>query len=174
MLEAFLQGIELAFRIDTVLMMAAGLVLGMLVGALPGFTTIMAMAVLLPLSFFLDPMVGIPFLIGVYKGGSFGGSIPAILISMPGTGAAVATTFDGPAPTKKRQARKAMEMALFASVFGELSSDIITILAIGPIALIAMLIGPPELAAVLLLSLIIITVFAFAGSYVFRSNPADL
>lgn len=158
MFEAFLHGVELALRLDTILMMSAGLVLGMLVGALPGFTTVMAMAVLLPLSFFLDPMVGIPFLIGVYKGGIFGGSIPAILISMPGTGAAVATTFDGPALTKKRQARKAMEMALFASVFGDLSSDIITILAIGPIALIAMMIGPPELAAVLLLSLIIITV----------------
>ena len=50
--------------------------LGMLIGALPGFTTVMAMAVLLPLSFFLDPLVGIPFLLGVYKGGIFGGSIP--------------------------------------------------------------------------------------------------
>ena len=83
-------------------MMGLGLMLGMFVGALPGFTTIMAMAVLLPISFFLDPMVGIPFLIGVYKGGIYGGSIPAILVSMPGTGAAVATTFDGPSLNQKR------------------------------------------------------------------------
>ena len=158
MWDSFLQGIDLAFRLDTFLMMAVGLVLGMFVGALPGFTTLMAMAVLLPLSFFLDPLVGIPFLIGVYKGGIFGGSIPAILVSMPGTGAAVATTFDGPALTRKRQSRKAMEMALFSSVFGDLTSDVITILFIGPIALIAMQIGPPELAAVMFLSLMIITV----------------
>ena len=158
MWDSFLQGVDLAFRLDTFLMMSVGLVLGMFVGALPGFTTLMAMAVLLPLSFFLDPLVGIPFLIGVYKGGIFGGSIPAILVSMPGTGAAVATTFDGPALTRKRQSRKAMEMALFSSVFGDLSSDIVTILFIGPIALIAMQIGPPELAAVLFLSLLIITV----------------
>ena len=158
MFDHFMSGLELAFRLDTFAMMAVGLVLGMIVGALPGFTTVMAMAVLLPLSFFLDPLVGIPFLIGVYKGGIYGGSIPAILVSMPGTGAAVATTFDGPALTKKKQPRKALEMALFASVFGDLSSDVITILCIGPIALIAMKIGPPELASVLFLSLVIITI----------------
>jgi putative tricarboxylic transport membrane protein len=157
MWDNFLQGILLSLRWDTFGMMGLGLMLGMFVGALPGFTTIMAMAVLLPISFFLDPMVGIPFLIGVYKGGIYGGSIPAILVSMPGTGAAVATTFDGPALTKKGQSRKAMEMALFASVSGDLSSDILTILFIGPIAILAMKIGPPELAAIILLSLIIIS-----------------
>ena len=157
MWDSFLQGIDLALRFDTIAMMGVGLLLGMFVGALPGFTTLMAMAVLLPLSFFLNPLVGIPFLIGVYKGGIYGGSIPAILVAMPGTGASVATTFDGPALTKKRQSRKALEMALLASVFGDLTSDIVTILLIGPIALIALKIGPPELVAVLALSLIIIT-----------------
>ena len=105
MFENFLLGFEMAFQIDTIVMMSVGLVLGMVVGALPGFTTVMAMAVLLPLSFFMEPLVGIPFLIGVYKGGIYGGSIPAILVSMPGTGASVATTFDGPALTKKKQPR---------------------------------------------------------------------
>ena len=113
MFESFLQGIGLALRLDTMLYISGGLFLGMFVGALPGFTTLMAMAILLPISFFLDPLLGIPFLIGVYKGGIFGGSIPAILVSMPGTGAAVATTFDGPSLTKMRKARKALEIALF-------------------------------------------------------------
>ena len=157
MWDFFVEGVGMALRWDTFAMMSVGLLLGMFVGALPGFTTVMAMAILLPLSFFLDPLIGIPFLLGVYKGGIYGGSIPAILVSMPGTGAAVATTFDGPALTKKRQARKALEIALFSSVFGDLSSDIVTIIFIGPIALIALLIGPPELAAVLLLALIVIT-----------------
>ncbi len=156
MWESFLLGVEMAMRWDTVAMMGVGLMLGMFVGALPGFTTVMAMAILLPLSFFLEPLIGIPFLLGVYKGGIYGGSIPAILVSMPGTGAAVATTFDGPALTKKGKARKALEMALFSSVFGDLSSDIVTIMFIGPIALIALKIGPPELAAILFLALIVI------------------
>jgi len=157
MFESFIEGIGLALRWDTMIYISGGLFLGMFVGALPGFTTLMAMAILLPISFFLDPLLGIPFLIGVYKGGIYGGSIPAILISMPGTGAAVATTFDGPSLTKKGHGRKALEMALFSSVSGDLSSDIITIALIGPIAAVALLLGPPELAAILLLALIVIS-----------------
>ena len=157
MFESFIEGIGLALRWDTMIYISGGLFLGMFVGALPGFTTLMAMAILLPISFFLDPLLGIPFLIGVYKGGIYGGSIPAILVSMPGTGAAVATTFDGPSLTKKGQGRKALEIALFSSVSGDLSSDLITIALIGPIAAIALLLGPPELAAILLLALIVIS-----------------
>ena len=157
MFESFIDGVGLALRLDTMLYISGGLFLGMFVGALPGFTTLMAMAILLPISFFLDPLLGIPFLIGVYKGGIFGGSIPAILVSMPGTGASVATTFDGPSLTKQGKGRKALEMALYASVTGDITSDIITIILIGPIAAIALLMGPPELAAIILLALIVIS-----------------
>lgn len=156
MIEQFAEGALMAFRFDTLIMIAIGLFSGMLVGALPGFTTLMAMAILLPLSFFLDPLVGIPFLLGVYKGGIFGGSIPAILVSMPGTGAAVATSIDGYKLTKKGESRKALDIALFSSVIGDTFSDIFTILLIFPIALLVMQFGPPELFAVLLMSLVII------------------
>lgn len=158
MLEEFTTGFGMALRWDTFMMMGAGLFGGMLVGALPGFTTLLAMAILLPISFFLDPIVGIPFLLGVYKGGIFGGSIPAILVSMPGTGAAVATSRDGYKLTKQGKSRKALDMALFSSVFGDLSSDMFTIMMIFPIAFLVMQFGPPELFAVLLLSLVIIAV----------------
>lgn len=156
MIEQFADGALMAFRLDTITMIAIGLFSGMLVGALPGFTTLMAMAILLPLSFFLDPLVGIPFLLGVYKGGIFGGSIPAILVSMPGTGAAVATSIDGYKLTQKGESRKALDIALFSSVIGDTFSDIFTILLIFPIALLVMQFGPPELFAVLLMSLVII------------------
>jgi len=157
MWDSFLHGVMIAFGWQTIAMMCLGVLLGILVGALPGFTTVMAMAILLPVSFFLSPVIGIPFLIALTKGGIYGGSIPAILISIPGTGASVATTFDGPALTKKGYARKAMEMALFASFFGDMSSSILTMLFIGPIAIIALKIGPPELTAIVVLSLIIIS-----------------
>lgn len=162
MIEQFAEGALMAFRFDTLMMIAIGLFSGMLVGALPGFTTLMAMAILLPLSFFLDPLVGIPFLLGVYKGGIFGGSIPAILVSMPGTGAAVATSIDGYKLTKKGESRKALDIALFSSVIGDTFSDIFTIMMIFPIALLVMQFGPPELFAVLLMSLVIIV--ATSGS----------
>ncbi len=162
MVEQFFEGFALALRVDTFVLMALGLFCGMLVGALPGFTTLMAMAILLPISFFLDPIVGIPFLLGIYKGGIFGGSIPAILVSMPGTGAAVATSRDGYKLTQQGKSRKALDMALFSSVFGDTASDIFTMLMIFPIALLVMQFGPPELFAVLLMSLIIIA--ATSGS----------
>jgi putative tricarboxylic transport membrane protein len=128
----------------------------MFVGAMPGLTTILAMAVLLPISFKLEPMLGIPFLIGVYKGGIYGGSIPAILVGIPGTGASIATTFEGPKLTRQGKARKALEMALYASVIGDALSDVLTILLIGLIAAIILLIGPPEVFAIIVFSLILI------------------
>ncbi len=156
MIEQFIEGFGMAMRLDTMAMMSIGLFAGMLVGSLPGFTTLMAMAILLPISFFLEPLVGIPFLLGIYKGGIFGGSVPAILLSMPGTGAAVATSRDGYKLTQQGKSRKALDMALFSSVFGDTFSDIFTIMMIFPIAYLVMQFGPPELFAVLLMSLIII------------------
>jgi putative tricarboxylic transport membrane protein len=164
MLPVILDAIAMLMRVDVILMIAGGMVLGMLVGALPGFTTVMAMAIVLPISFFLDPIVGIPFLIGVYKGGIFGGSIPAILVNIPGTGASVATTLDGPAMTRKGQSRKALEIALVASAVGDFISSFGTIIVIGAIAAIALMIGPPEIAAVLLLSMLVI-VASSGGSF---------
>lgn len=160
MIDQIIEGLFLTLRYDTFVLMALGLFGGMLVGALPGFTTLMAMAILLPISFFLDPVVGIPFLLGVYKGGIFGGSIPAILVSMPGTGAAVATTTDGYQLTKKGQSRKALDMALFSSVIGDTASDIFTLLMIVPIAYLVLQFGPPEIFAILILSIVIVAVTA--------------
>lgn len=164
MLETLIDATLMLMRIDVILMIAAGMVLGILVGALPGFTTVMAMAIVLPISFFLEPILGIPFLIGVYKGGIFGGSIPAILVNIPGTGAAVATTLDGPAMTRNGQSRKALEIALVASAIGDFLSSFGTIVVIGLIAAIALMIGPPEIAAILILSLLVIVVSS-SGSF---------
>ncbi|MGY9001215.1 MAG: tripartite tricarboxylate transporter permease, partial [Rhodospirillales bacterium] len=127
MFESLIEGFYLLARWDTFGVIGIGLFLGMFVGALPGFTTVMAMSLILPISFFLHPLVGIPFLIGVYKGGIYGGSIPAILIAVPGTGAAIATTMDGPQLAQRGEGRKALEMALYASVFGDLVSDVVTL-----------------------------------------------
>ncbi|MBT7855756.1 MAG: hypothetical protein HN720_02405 [Nitrospinaceae bacterium] len=70
MLDAFIEGFFLLFRIDTYFYICIGLALGMFVGAMPGLTTTLTMAILLPVSFKLEPMLGIPFLIGIYKGAS--------------------------------------------------------------------------------------------------------
>lgn len=164
MFDLLSEAAAMLMRLDVIAMISAGMVLGMLVGALPGFTTVMAMAIVLPISFFLEPILGIPFLIGVYKGGIFGGSIPAILVNIPGTGASVATTLDGPAMTRKGQSRKALEIALVASAVGDFISSFFTIIVIGGIAVVALMIGPPEITAILILSLLVIVVSS-SGSF---------
>ena len=161
MIEALLAGFEAALRVDTFVWMSAGLLLGMLMGAMPGFTTTMGMSVLMPIAFLVgDPLIGIPFLIGVYKGGIYGGSVPAILISMPGTAASVVTVMDGHELTKKGQARKALDMGLAASVISDFISDLLTIVLIIPVAAIVLGFGPPEIAAIMFMSLVIVAVTA--------------
>jgi len=161
LLEALLAGFEAALRVDTFIWVSAGLLLGMLMGAMPGFTTTMGMSVLMPVAFLVgDPLIGIPFLIGVYKGGIYGGSVPAILISMPGTAASVVTVMDGHELSKKGQPRKALDMALAASVISDFISDFLTLILIIPVAAIVLGFGPPEIAAIMFMSLVIVSVTA--------------
>ncbi|MBI3126794.1 MAG: tripartite tricarboxylate transporter permease [Candidatus Tectomicrobia bacterium] len=156
MLDAFFQAFQLIFRLDIYLYVIVGLVVGMFVGAMPGLTTVLALAVLLPVTFKVEPMLGVPFLIGIVKGGIFGGSIPAVLVGIPGTGAAIATCIDGPPLTRKGYGRKGLEMALFASVTGDTIGSILTLSLIGLFALLVLLIGPPEVFAIIVFSLVLI------------------
>ena len=161
MIESLLAGFDAALRIDTFIWMSGGLLLGMLMGAMPGFTTTMGMSVLMPIAFLVgDPLIGIPFLIGVYKGGIYGGSVPAILISMPGTAASVVTVMDGHEMSKKGQPRKALDMALAASVISDFISDFLTLILIIPVAAVVLGFGPPEIAAIMFMSLVIVAVTA--------------
>lgn len=141
-------------------MILLGTIAGVIVGAIPGLTTSMAMALAVPVTFFMPPLLGIPFLVGLYKGGVYGGSIPAILIATPGTGAAVATMLDGYPLAQKGKAKLALHTALYASVMGDLLSDIFFIFFIAQLVLLARYFGPPEYFAIFVFSLMIISVTA--------------
>lgn len=139
-----------------ILFALGGLVLGVIVGAVPGLTASIAVAILLPLTFFLPATVGIGFLLGVYKGAVYAGSIPAILINTPGTPAGAATAMDGFALTQKGQAKKALHMALFSSVFGDLLATVVLITVAAPLAAVAIKFSAPEYAVLFLASLVLI------------------
>lgn len=141
-------------------MILLGTIAGVVVGAIPGLTTSMAMALAVPVTFFMPPLLGIPFLVGLYKGGVYGGSIPAILIATPGTGAAVATVLDGYPLARKGKGKLALHTALYASVMGDLLSDIFFIFFIAQLVLLARYFGPPEYFAIFVFSLMIISVTA--------------
>lgn len=121
-----------------------GVLAGITVGALPGLTATMTIAILTPLTFGMAPDIGIALLLGVFVGGIYGGSITAILINTPGTPASIATTFDGYPMTKQGKAGQALYMALSASVAGGLISAIILITVAPLLSKVALQFGPPE------------------------------
>ncbi|MEO1723245.1 MAG: tripartite tricarboxylate transporter permease [Pseudomonadota bacterium] len=134
----------------------AGLAAGIVVGALPGLTATMAVAVLAPFTFFMDATVGIPFLLGIYKGAIYGGSIPAITINTPGTAAAAATAIDGAVLARKGFGRKALEMSLVASVVADLLATLVLIFVAAPLASVAIGFGSPDFAMLYLFALVMI------------------
>lgn len=155
-----LEGFVLIMQAKPLAMLCIGIFVGTVVGAIPGLTTTMGMAIFVPVTFFMPPLTGIPFLLGLYKGGVFGGSIPAILISTPGTGAAVATVADGYALAKKGRARSALQMAIFASFCGELFGSVLVLFLGAQATQLALLFGAAELFAILFFSLIIVALSA--------------
>ena len=155
-IDVLLHALGLMFQLQNLFAIAAGTLIGLVVGAIPGVQGSMVVAIGLPITLFLEPATGILFLLGIYKGANFGGSIPAILIHTPGTIAAVATTFDGYPLTKQGKAGKAMKIALYASVIGDAFSDVIVIFVAVYIAKIALKFGPFEYFALLFFTYIIL------------------
>lgn len=160
MLDQLAQAAATVFAWQALAMILVGTILGMVVGALPGLTATMAMAIFSPLTFFMPPLVGIPFLIGIYKGGTYGGSIAAILIGTPGTASNAATVMDGYPMAQQGRAGKAMQISIYASTIGDFISNLVLILAAWPIAVIALKFGPAELFALILFSMTIIASLA--------------
>ncbi len=104
--------------LQVILMTFIGAAGGVLLGAIPGMTATMGVALLIPFSFGMDLIPSVGLLLGIYCGGMYGGSISAILIHAPGTPAAAATLLDGYPMAKKGEAGKALSVAMFASFCG--------------------------------------------------------
>ncbi|MDD3172347.1 MAG: tripartite tricarboxylate transporter permease [Herbinix sp.] len=139
------------------LFLNVGLFSGIIVGALPGLTGTMCIALLLPLTYGMNSITSMLLLLGVYCGGIFGGSITAILINTPGTPASAATALDGYAMAKKGQAGRALHTALSASIVGGLFSTFVLLVAAPAIASFALKFGPVEYFALGVFGLTIIS-----------------
>lgn len=148
-LSHLLIGFEAALNVTNIVFIAFGIALGITFGVIPGLGSITAMAVLIPLTFYLEPVVAIAFLVGINKGGTSGGAIPAILLNAPGTPEAAASAFDGYPMAQEGKAKKAMKFALYASVTGDTLSDMLLIALAAPFAAIALQFGPLELCSAL-------------------------
>jgi putative tricarboxylic transport membrane protein len=130
-----------------------GVMVGTLIGVLPGIGPIATIAMLMPLTFKVDPTGALIMLAGIYYGAQYGGSTTAILVNIPGEATSVVTTLDGHAMARKGQAGIALGIAAIASFFAGTVATLI-IAAIGaPMAKLALLFGPAEYFGLMVLGL---------------------
>jgi len=156
MLENLAAGFMLIMQWPSLLAIVIGVNIGIIMGAIPGLTGAMAIALIIPMTFTMSPSVAIPMLLGIYKGGIFGGSIPAILLNTPGSPASAATAIDGYALTKQGKGLKALKTALYASFVGDTLSDLCLLFVAAPLAALALKCGPADYATIIVFSMTII------------------
>ncbi len=171
-IDSVMAGLSLVSSVEAFLALFVGICIGVVGGAIPGLSATMAVALTLPFTFSMQPITGILLLLGVYKGGIFGGSIPAILIKTPGTPASSATILDGFPLAEKGEAGRALGMALWASCTADLVSNLALIFFAGFLASFALKFGPPEFFALILFSLTIIA--GVSGESLLRGAIAAL
>ncbi|NLL41885.1 MAG: tripartite tricarboxylate transporter permease, partial [Firmicutes bacterium] len=124
-----------------------GVVAGMVIGVLPGLSATMGVAILTPLTFWLEPAQGLAVLLGIYNSAIWAGGVSAILINTPGTPASIAQTFDGYHIVKEGKIGLALSMNTIYSVVGGLFGSFVLTVAAFPVARFALRFGPPEMFA---------------------------
>jgi len=132
------------------------MLLGVIAGAIPGFSATKVLIIVLPLTYKMDPGFALILMGSVYCGSHIGGGVPAILLNVPGTGAAVATTFDGYQMTKKGQAQEALVLSAGGSSIGGIIALSVVLFAAPSLAFLALSFGTVEMFIVILFGLALI------------------
>lgn len=143
-------------ELPTLLLLVTGVLIGIIMGSLPGMTATMTVAVLVSFTFSMDPIPGMMLLLGIYGGALYAGSIPAILIRTPGTPSAAATVFDGFPLAKQGKAGQAIAVATVASFVGGIVSVVLLALVAPQIAAFALEFASPQYFALSIFGLSII------------------
>ena len=151
-----LSGIQLLFDWQVLIALLIGSVGGVIIGAIPGVGAAVAIAILLPATFALPPLVGLTMLLGIYGSSMYGGAIPAILINTPGTAVNALTTYDGYPMTRNGEGRRAIALAYSASFMGGVFSLICLILLSPLLAKVAPMFGSREIFLAALLGIILV------------------
>ncbi len=139
-----IEGLLLALSPEYMLWLTVGVLIGMVVGTLPGLTATMGTALLVPFTFALEPGAGVAMLGGLYVCAMFSDAIPAVLVNTPGTPAAMATAFDGHPMVLQGRGQEAIVASCFSSALGTLFGAACYLLLAWPMMKIALQFGPPE------------------------------
>ena len=171
MWEGIATGFGTAFQPVNLAWVIAGCLAGTFIGMMPGLGPITAIALMIPVSYSLDPAAGMIMMAGVYYGAVFGGSTSSILINAPGVASTVATSFDGYPMARRGQAGRALALAAYASFAGGTVGAVALLLFAPALALLATEFQSPEYTLTLVFALSSIAAFAERGQ-VLRSLAA--
>ncbi|MBR7890058.1 tripartite tricarboxylate transporter permease [Marinomonas sp. A79] len=149
-------GINEVFGNGVIWAVIIGALIGVTIGSIPGLEPAGVMAILLPLTFTMEPLFGVTLLLGVYGGAWYGGAIPAILMNTPGTPVAVLTTYDGYPMAKKGHGKKALSIAYTSSFFGGIVSVLSLVFFAPALSQVATLFGSAEFAMLALLGMVFV------------------
>jgi putative tricarboxylic transport membrane protein len=161
-LHLLFAGFATALSLGNLTFAFVGCVLGTLIGVLPGLGPAAATAILIPLTFSLDPTGAIIMLAAIYYGAMYGGTITSVLINVPGEAASVVTCIDGHEMAKQGRAGAALGIAAIGSFVGGIAATVALVAIAPPLARFALSFGPPEFFSLMLLGLCLVT--GLAGS----------
>ncbi|MCV2869273.1 tripartite tricarboxylate transporter permease [Defluviimonas sp. WL0002] len=157
-MESLIGGLNLILSPEVGLALLVGSIGGVIIGAIPGVGAAVAIAILLPATFALEPIVGLTMLLGIYGSSMYGGSLPAVLINTPGTAVNALTTYDGHPMTKRGEALRALGLAYGASFVGGILSILALILLSPVLAKVAPMFGSREIFLAALLGVILVVI----------------
>lgn len=166
MFEGVFTGLSTALMPFNLMMVVAGCFAGTFIGMLPGLGPISAVALMIPITYTLDPSSGIILMAGVYYGAVFGGSTSSILINAPGCASTLVTTFDGYPLAQKNQAGKALALAAYSSFCGGTVGAIILIFAAPALASVSLSFQSSDYFALMLLGLTSVAAFSGKGQVI--------
>ena len=158
MVDTLLLAVDHLLEWPVIAALLIGSIGGVVIGAIPGVGPAVAIAILLPATFSMEPLVGLTLLLGIYGSSMYGGSLPAILINTPGTAVNALTTYDGYPMTQKGQALRALGLAYGASFVSAIFSILVLILMSPILAKIAPMFGSREIFLAALLGIVLVIV----------------
>lgn len=153
MTEAF----DILLSFEILLYIIAGLLVGIVLGAIPGLSGTLGIALMLPVTYHMEPISAIMFLSAIFTGGVYGGGVTAIMLNVPGAPGAVATTLDGYPLTRQGRQNEALGMGLIASVVGCLISYFLVFVLLQPLGVFVLNFQAPEMMILTLFALSIIS-----------------
>ena len=159
-MEDFLPGVMTALTWQNLLVVFVGVLVGNLIGVLPGLGSAGTIALLLPITFAMPPESAIIMLAGIYYGSAYGGTITSVLLNIPGEATTIVTTFDGYQMARKGQGGVALGISAIGSFVGGTVAIVGLLFFAAPIAELALGFGPAEYALLALMGIILVAYLA--------------